>query len=152
MRGTTCRQSPCDLAHRSLSLSRMICPGFGHFRSYPALWVAGFTGDGDMGKAASAFITIAGIGIGLAFAAVSDCRRWGDPGVCSAVINWSPVRGPMIAFAYEGRARIELDAKNYKAAIADFDEAINLDPVRASAFRGRGIAHKQTGELKLAAA
>src|SRR4051794_9961633 len=109
--------------------------------------MAGFhEGMGDMGKATSTFTVIAGVGIGLALAAVNNCRTWGDPGVCSAVINWSPVRGPMIAFAYEGRARIEMDAKNYKAAIADFDEAINLDPVRASAFRGRGIAHKQNGE------
>lgn len=91
-------------------------------------------------------------GLSLSLHTVVNCGDADEPDVCSAVIGFSPLRGSLIAFAYEGRGRIAMRHGNYQGAIADFDQAIRLDPNRASLFRDRGLAHKETAELDLAIA
>jgi tetratricopeptide (TPR) repeat protein len=90
--------------------------------------------------------------IGLSFHTVVNCGDADEPDICSAVIGFSPLRGSVVAFAYEGRARVAMRKGNYGRAIADFDQAIALNPNRASAFRGRGDAYRQTGEFDSAIA
>ncbi|TWI00784.1 TPR repeat protein [Bradyrhizobium daqingense] len=90
--------------------------------------------------------------IGLSTHMVVNCGDEDDPDICSAVIGFSPLRGSLIAFAYEGRARIALRRGDFKRAIADFDEAIHLNPNRGSLYRDRALARRQNGELELAVA
>jgi Flp pilus assembly protein TadD len=97
-------------------------------------------------------LIVLGVLVGLSLHTVVNCGDADDPDVCSAVIGFSPFRGSLIALAYEGRGRIALRHNDYKRAIADFDEAIRLNPNRASFFRDRGLAHRQDGELELAIA
>ncbi|OAF01762.1 hypothetical protein AYJ54_04250 [Bradyrhizobium centrolobii] len=93
-----------------------------------------------------------GILVGLSTHMVVNCGDEDDPDICSAVIGFSPFRGSLIAFAYEGRGRIALRHGDWRRAIADFDEAIHLNPGRASFYRDRGLAHRQNGEPELAIA
>jgi len=97
-------------------------------------------------------LIVLGVLVGLSLHTVVNCGDADDPDVCSAVIGFSPFRGSLIAFAYEGRGRIALRHHDYRRAIIDFDQAIHLDPNRASIFRDRGLAHRQNGELELAIA
>lgn len=90
--------------------------------------------------------------VGLSLHTAVNCGDQSEPDVCSAVIGFSPFRGAFMAFAYEGRARIAMRHGDDKGAIADLDEAVRLNPNRASFFRDRGIAHRQNGELELAIA
>ncbi|QQO13466.1 tetratricopeptide repeat protein [Bradyrhizobium diazoefficiens] len=88
--------------------------------------------------------------IGLSTHMVVNCGDADDPDICSAVIGFSPLRGSLIAFAYEGRGRIALRHGDFRRAIADFDEAIHLNPNRASLYRDRALARHQNGDLALA--
>lgn len=88
--------------------------------------------------------------IGLSTHMVVNCGDEDDPDICSAVIGFSPLRGSLIAFAYEGRGRIALRHGDFRRAIADFDEAIHLNPNRASLYRDRALARRQNGDLALA--
>jgi tetratricopeptide (TPR) repeat protein len=97
-------------------------------------------------------LIILGVLVGLSLHTVVNCGDADDPDVCSAVIGFSPLRGSMIAFAYEGRGRIAMRHHDYKRAIADFDEAVRLNPNRASMFRDRGLAHQKNDEPELAIA
>ncbi len=90
--------------------------------------------------------------IGLSTHMVVNCGDEDDPDICSAVIGFSPLRGSLIAFAYAGRARIALRRGDFRQAIADFDEAIHLNPNRASLYRDRALARRQNGDLELAVA
>ena len=103
-----------------------------------------------MTKAAVPLLIVLGVLIGLSTHTVVNCGDEDDPDICSAVIGFSPLRGSLIAFAYEGRGRIALRHGDWRRAIADFDEAIHLNPNRASLFRDRALARRQNGDLELA--
>ena len=49
--------------------------------------------------------------------------------------------------AYSGRGvAVRGNRGDYDKAIADYNEAIRLDPKAAGAYYGRGFAHQQKGE------
>ncbi|MBR0822137.1 tetratricopeptide repeat protein [Bradyrhizobium liaoningense] len=103
-----------------------------------------------MTKAAVPLLIVLGVLIGLSTHTVVNCGDEDEPDVCSAVIGFSPLRGSLIAFAYEGRGRIALRHGDWRRAISDFDEAIHLNPNRASLYRDRALARRQNGDLELA--
>lgn len=103
-----------------------------------------------MTKAAVPLLIVVGVLIGLSTHTVVNCGDEDEPDICSAVIGFSPLRGSLIAFAYEGRGRIALRHGDWRRAIADFDEAIHLNPNRASLYRDRAFARRQNGDLELA--
>ncbi|MGY4434662.1 tetratricopeptide (TPR) repeat protein [Bradyrhizobium sp. F1.13.1] len=103
-----------------------------------------------MTKAAVPLLIALGMLIGLSTHTVVNCGDEDEPDICSAVIGFSPLRGSLIAFAYEGRGRIALRHGDWRRAIADFDEAIHLNPNRASLYRDRALARRQNGDLELA--
>ncbi|WP_201723750.1 tetratricopeptide repeat protein [Bradyrhizobium neotropicale] len=105
-----------------------------------------------MTRAAVPVLIAVSILVGLSTHMVVNCGDEEDPDICSAVIGFSPFRGSVIAFAYEGRGRIALRHGDWRRAIVDFDEAIHLNPNRASFYRDRGLARRQNGELQLAIA
>jgi tetratricopeptide (TPR) repeat protein len=105
-----------------------------------------------MTRAAAPLLIVLSVLVGLSTHTVVNCGDEDDPDICSAVIGFSPFRGSLIAFAYEGRGRIALRHGDYRRAIADFDEAVQLNPSRASLYRDRGLAHRQNGEPELAIA
>ncbi|MET4798151.1 tetratricopeptide repeat protein [Bradyrhizobium sp. LB11.1] len=97
-------------------------------------------------------LIVLGVAIGLSTHTVVNCGDEDEPDICSAVIGFSPFRGSLIAFAYEGRGRIALRHGDNGRAIADFNEAIHLNPNRASLFRDRAEARRKNGEQELAIA
>jgi tetratricopeptide (TPR) repeat protein len=97
-------------------------------------------------------LIVLGVLIGLSTHTVVNCGDEDEPDICSAVIGFSPFRGSLIAFAYEGRGRIALRHGAYGRALADFNEAIHLNPNRASLYRDRAQAYRQNGEPGLAIA
>jgi len=103
-----------------------------------------------MTKAAVPLLIVLGVLIGLSTHTVVNCGDEDEPDICSAVIGFSPLRGSLIAFAYEGRGRIALRHGDWRRAIADFDEAIHLNPNRATLYRDRAQARRQNGDLELA--
>lgn len=100
-----------------------------------------------MTRAAVPLLIVLGVAIGLSTHTVVNCGDEDEPDICSAVIGFSPFRGSLIAFAYEGRGRIALRHGDNRRAIADFNEAIQLNPNRASLYRDRAQAYRQSGEL-----
>lgn len=105
-----------------------------------------------MTRAAVPLLIVLGVLVGLSTHTVVNCGDEDEPDICSAVIGFSPFRGPLIAFAYEGRGRIALRHGDHPRAIADFNEAIHLNPNRASLYRDRALAYRQNGEPELAIA
>jgi tetratricopeptide (TPR) repeat protein len=103
-----------------------------------------------MTKTAVPLLIVLGVLVGLSTHTVVNCGDEDEPDICSAVIGFSPLRGSLIAFAYEGRGRIALRHGDLRRAIADFDEAIHLNPNRASLYRDRALARQQNGDLALA--
>lgn len=103
-----------------------------------------------MTKAAVPLLIVLGVLIGLSTHMVVNCGDEDDPDICSAVIGFSPLRGSLIAFAYEGRGRIALRHGDWSRAIADFNEAIHLNPNRGSLYRDRAQARLQNGDLERA--
>lgn len=105
-----------------------------------------------MTRLAAPLLIVSGILVGLSLHTAVNCGDADEPDVCTAVIGFSPLRGALIAFAYDGRGRIALRHGDVDRAIADFDEAIRLNPNRAAVFRDRALAHRQNGELEAAIA
>lgn len=103
-----------------------------------------------MTRAAVPLLIVLGVLVGLSTHTVVNCGDADEPDVCSAVIGFSPFRGSLIAFAYEGRGRIAQRHGDHRRAIADFNEAIHLNPNRASLYRDRALAYRQSDELGLA--
>ena len=97
-------------------------------------------------------LIVLGVLVGLSTHTVVNCGDEDEPDICSAVIGFSPFRGSLIAFAFEGRGRIALRHGDYRRAIVDFNEAIHLNPNRASLYRERALAYRQNGEVELAIA
>jgi tetratricopeptide (TPR) repeat protein len=103
-----------------------------------------------MTKTAVPLLIVLGVLVGLSTHTVVNCGDEDEPDICSAVIGFSPLRGSLIAFAYEGRGRIALRHGDLRRAIADFDEAIHLNPNRAQLYRDRALVRQQNGDLALA--
>src|SRR3569832_1459639 len=94
-----------------------------------------------MTRTAVPLLIVMGVLVGLSTHMVVNCGDEDEPDVCSAVIGFSPLRGSLIAFAYEGRGRIALRHGANVRAITDFNEAIHLNPNRASLYRDRAQAY-----------
>jgi tetratricopeptide (TPR) repeat protein len=105
-----------------------------------------------MTRTAVPLLIVLGVLIGLSTHMVVNCGDADDPDICSAVIGFSPFRGSLIAFAYEGRGRIALRHGDVRRAIVDFDEAIHLNPNRAALYRDRALAYRQAGQAERAIA
>jgi tetratricopeptide (TPR) repeat protein len=60
---------------------------------------------------------------------------------CTAVIQSGRLLGKGLASAFNNRGNAYNDKNDYDRAIADFDQAIRLDPKYAFAYDGRGNAH-----------
>jgi tetratricopeptide (TPR) repeat protein len=54
---------------------------------------------------------------------------------------------PKIPFTYNGRGSAYDGKKDYARAIADYDQAIRLDPKYAHAYYGRGQAKLKAGDI-----
>src|SRR5436309_10141884 len=113
-------------------------------------WPASRLAPSKMTRAAVPLLIVLGVAIGLSTHTVVNCGDEDEPDICSAVIGFSPLRGSLIAFAYEGRGRIALRHGDWIRAIADFDEAIHLTPNRAPLYRDRALARRQNDDLALA--
>ncbi|MBV8752115.1 MAG: tetratricopeptide repeat protein [Hyphomicrobiales bacterium] len=59
---------------------------------------------------------------------------------CTAAINSGRYRGKDLAWAYDNRGLAWYDKKDLARAIADYDQATQLDPNYAYAYNNRGIA------------
>ena len=97
-------------------------------------------------------LIVSGVLVGLSLHTAVNCGDADEPELCSAVISFSPFRGALIAFAYEGRGRIALRHGDVSRAISNFDEAIRLNPNHAAVFRERALAHRNAGALGAAIA
>ena len=105
-----------------------------------------------MTRAAVPLLIVLGVLVGLSTHTVVNCGDEDEPDICSAVIGFSPFHGSLTAFAFEGRGRIALRHGDHRRAIDDFNEAIHLNPNRASLYRDRALAYRQNGEVELAIA
>lgn len=105
-----------------------------------------------MTRLALPLLIVLGVLFGLSTHMVVNCGDEDEPDICSAVIGFSPLRGSLIAFAYEGRGRIALRHGDFRRAMADFDEAIRLNPNRAALYRDRALARRLNGDFELAIA
>ncbi|QOZ11466.1 hypothetical protein XH96_31045 [Bradyrhizobium sp. CCBAU 51765] len=115
-------------------------------------WPVRFRPPSKMTRAAVLLLIVLCVLIGLSTHMVVNCGDEDDPDICSAVIGFSPLRGSLIAFAYAGRGRIALRHGDFRRAIADFDEAIHLNPNRGSLYRDRAMALRLNGDLERAIA
>jgi tetratricopeptide (TPR) repeat protein len=79
---------------------------------------------------------------------VTDCRTMAaDAGIaaCDRVVAAGRLAGPDLAFVYEKRGGLYYAKSDYTHALADFSEAIRLDPSRKNAFGGRAETYRQLG-------
>ena len=76
------------------------------------------------------------------------CTKPGESTVeiCDRAIASGKFSGTALASLYIGRGADQAGKKNLDGAIADFTEAIKLDPNRAVAFSNRGAVLRQKGE------
>ncbi len=74
----------------------------------------------------------------------ADCRAMGAPEVaiaaCTRLIGTHAVKGPQLVDVYAARAKAYRAQADLDRAIADFNEAIRLDPARPFLFELRGNA------------
>src|SRR5262245_55620408 len=86
------------------------------------------------------------LGTAPARAAASGCDRIADQAVkiaaCTSIIDTAGENGEIRAAALNSRAQAYLAKGDNDRAIADLDQAIELDPSNAKAFIGRGNAYK----------
>ncbi len=71
---------------------------------------------------------------------------------CTAVIKSGRWRGKDLVWAYEHRGNAYYDSGDNDRAIADYTEAIRLDPKEAFAYNDRGNAYQQKGDYPRAIA
>src|SRR5471032_1886728 len=117
--------------------------------------------------AAAAFVFAAGMLVGptvaLAQTAKETAKEWnctGNPDIawdvqisgCTAVIQSGNYSGMNLAWAFNNRGNAYTEKKEYDRAIADYDQAIRLNPKYALVFDGRGINYKNKGQLDRAIA
>jgi tetratricopeptide (TPR) repeat protein len=65
---------------------------------------------------------------------------------CTLEIGLGRLQGPDLAEVYTQRARLYHRRGDYNHAITDYDEAIRLNPISDSAYRGRGLAKIHKGD------
>ncbi len=82
---------------------------------------------------------------------VETCKRWiGDDSIaaCTRVITSNTLRGRDLAQIYVSRAATYIRFKgDWDRAIADYDEALRLDPKIAGAYAGRAAAYIRKGNI-----
>src|SRR5271170_3306736 len=61
---------------------------------------------------------------------------------CTAVIQSGRETQKNLAIAYSNRGAVYSDEKDYDRAIADYDQAITLDPQNAAPYNNRGNAYR----------
>ena len=71
---------------------------------------------------------------------------------CTGVINSRQELRQTLAIAYHRRGTAHASKKEYDRAIADFTEAIEIDPKHVSAYNDRGLAHTSKGDYARAIA
>lgn len=71
---------------------------------------------------------------------------------CTRIIEDSKVKPKGRAAAYYNRGNAHSAKGDFAAAIADYDEAIRLDPKNARAVANRGTAHSEKGDAEAAIA
>ena len=94
----------------------------------------------------------AALDAGIATAQTTEQRAWcaGQFGVaprpridaCTAVIDSGRLEGKSLSAALSDRALAHLNVRNDASALADFNEAIRIDPHNAKAFGGRGLLYQ----------
>src|SRR3984893_535476 len=86
----------------------------------------------------------------LNYSASADCDTPHDPEAaiidCTQSINSGKSKGRNLAAYYNNRAAAYRDKGDNDRAIADYSEAIRLDPKRAEAFLVRGLAFNDKGD------
>jgi lipoprotein NlpI len=70
---------------------------------------------------------------------------------CSAVIEAGRGGAPL-SWAFNNRGSAYLDKRDYDRAIADYDQAIRLDPKNANVYTNRGNAYRSKGDYDRAIA
>src|SRR6266699_748701 len=79
---------------------------------------------------------------------VDDCfEKFGDAAIaaCTRAITPGQATGPSLAKIYYSRAVNRHDLRDLDAAIADYGEAINIDPSFTAAYTGRALAYEKKG-------
>jgi lipoprotein NlpI len=71
---------------------------------------------------------------------------------CTAVIQSGKLSGQQLASAYNNRGIAYGRKRDFDRAIADYNEAINLDPKHVSAYNNRGVAYDRKGDFDRAIA
>ena len=86
---------------------------------------------------------------------VGDCNQSADPdlqmGGCTAVIQSGEISGRHLAIAYNSRGTAYGNQGRYRRAIADYDEAIRINPGYAIAYQNRGVTYESLGDFERAA-
>ena len=72
--------------------------------------------------------------------------------ICTAVIDSGQIPPHNLAVAFDTRGNVHLGKSDYDGAIADFDQAIKLDPEFAGFFNDRGSAYTKKGQFDRAIA
>jgi len=79
-----------------------------------------------------------------------NCVQSSDPdlsiGGCTAMIRSGEYESRNLAVAYTNRGNAHLRLSETSQAIADYDQAIRLDPDYPLAYNGRGLAYRNLGE------
>ena len=85
---------------------------------------------------------------------IDDCNQSADLKKqidgCTLFLQLNPF-SPHVALAYGRRAVAYVHKGDLARAIADFDQAIRIDPRQARFLVGRGLAYRERGDLGLRA-
>src|SRR4029077_14037182 len=81
-------------------------------------------------------------------------REAGDVAIaaCTRAINSGAGRSSTKSISYENRGNAYHDKGDMDRAIADYTEAIRLDPKNVNAYGHRGVTYRDKGDLDLAIA